>query len=160
MKRTAWAGALTWVVATAVPAGGQDAEKKRPEFSLRTAGGDAVSATYEGGALAVARKDAAGPIRAVLLHFFQPDCNACRVEMKALEGLHKELSPKGALVAGVAHRGDEASARDVAKDGLLVFAVAMLDEVDEARATTREKGWTFPIFDGVGSVLGDRFAYG
>ena len=47
-----------------------------------------------------------------------------------------------------------------AKDGLLVFAIAMLDEVDDARATTRERGWSFPIFNGVGSSLGDRFAYG
>ncbi len=47
-----------------------------------------------------------------------------------------------------------------AKDGLLVFVIAMQDDVDQARKTTREHGWTFPIFNGVGSTLGEKFAYG
>lgn len=46
------------------------------------------------------------------------------------------------------------------KEGLQVFAIAMKDELDEARATTKEKGWAYAIFNGVGSELGDRYAFG
>ena len=46
------------------------------------------------------------------------------------------------------------------KDGLQVFAICMLDDVESARKTTKAKGWTFPVFDGNGSALGARLAYG
>jgi len=44
--------------------------------------------------------------------------------------------------------------------GLAVFAINMLGDVDRARAITEEHGWSFPIFNGVGSELGRRYAYG
>lgn len=47
-----------------------------------------------------------------------------------------------------------------AKDGLQVFVIAMQDEADEARKTTREKGWSFPILNGLGSAIGEKYAYG
>jgi len=46
------------------------------------------------------------------------------------------------------------------KDGLLVFAIAMQDEPEEARKTTKEKGWNYPVFNGLRSALGEKFAYG
>lgn len=47
-----------------------------------------------------------------------------------------------------------------AKDGLQVFAIGMGDEPEEMRKVTREKGWTYAIFDGTGSALGKQYAYG
>ena len=46
------------------------------------------------------------------------------------------------------------------RDGLLVFAIAMQEEPEEAKKTTKEKGWTYPVFNGLGSALGEQFAYG
>jgi len=45
-------------------------------------------------------------------------------------------------------------------EGLAVFAINMFEDLEHARATTKEHGWTYPIFNGVGSELGRRYAYG
>jgi len=145
MKRfnLAW---LAGAVLAACPAGAQEqGEKKLPEFSLKAANGDAFSAKYEGGELSVGRK-----VKAVLLHFFQPDCNACMVEMKALEGLSKELSPKGALIASVAHRGDEAAVKAVAEKHKLSYPLVLGQGSDLAKAFSR--GDATVIVDGKGAV--------
>lgn len=46
------------------------------------------------------------------------------------------------------------------KDGLQVFSIAMNEELAEIRKITKEKGWTYAIFNGVGSALGKQYAYG
>lgn len=47
-----------------------------------------------------------------------------------------------------------------ADDSLFVFAIAMLDDLETARNMTKERGFTYTIFNGVGSDLGKRYAYG
>ena len=47
-----------------------------------------------------------------------------------------------------------------AKDGLLAFAIAVSEELGEIRKITKEKGWNYPIFNGVGSALAKQYAYG
>lgn len=47
-----------------------------------------------------------------------------------------------------------------AEQGLLVYAIAMLEDTAAARTMSREKGFTYPIFNGVGSTLGAQYAYG
>lgn len=47
-----------------------------------------------------------------------------------------------------------------AKDGLLVFVIAMHPEQDVAKRLTRELGVTYPVFNGLGSELGRLYAYG
>lgn len=47
-----------------------------------------------------------------------------------------------------------------AKDGLQVFAIAMNEELGEIRKVTKDKDWTYAIFNGVGSSLGKQYAYG
>lgn len=47
-----------------------------------------------------------------------------------------------------------------AKSGLLVFAIAMNEELVEIRKVTKDKGWNYAIFNGVGSALGKQYAYG
>jgi hypothetical protein len=47
-----------------------------------------------------------------------------------------------------------------AKDGLLVFAIAMHPDIEVAQKLTRDLGLTYPIFEGMGSDLGRLYAYG
>jgi len=47
-----------------------------------------------------------------------------------------------------------------AADGLFVYAIAMHDDVDAARKMNRDMRVTYPVFNGKGSRLGDRYAYG
>jgi hypothetical protein len=44
--------------------------------------------------------------------------------------------------------------------GLFVFAISMAPDPDEAREWNRELGLAFTVFDGHGSALGERLAYG
>lgn len=44
--------------------------------------------------------------------------------------------------------------------GILVFAISMESDSIKARAIGREMGLTYPVFDGQGSDLGARYAYG
>jgi hypothetical protein len=45
-------------------------------------------------------------------------------------------------------------------EGLFVFAISMAPDPDEARDWNRERGLTYTVFDGHGSELGERLAYG
>jgi hypothetical protein len=47
-----------------------------------------------------------------------------------------------------------------AREGLLVYAVAMLPGREKDRKLTRQLGVTYPVFYGPGSDLGRRYAYG
>ena len=46
------------------------------------------------------------------------------------------------------------------KDGLLVFAISMEPDRAKARGWNRELGLTYIVFDGDGSALGERLAFG
>ncbi len=46
------------------------------------------------------------------------------------------------------------------KDGLQVFAIGVNEELDKIRKVTRERKWTYAIFNGVGSALATQYAYG
>jgi hypothetical protein len=45
-------------------------------------------------------------------------------------------------------------------EGLLVFAISMEPDREKARTWNRGLGVTYPVFDGHGSALGERLAYG
>jgi hypothetical protein len=47
-----------------------------------------------------------------------------------------------------------------ARDGLLVFVIAMLPNREGERKLNKELGVTYPVFFGAGSDLGRRYAYG
>lgn len=140
---------LAWLAAavlTAWPAGAQDKEEKKlPEFSLKTAQGESFAGKYEGAELAIGRK-----VKATLLHFFQPDCNACVVEMKALDFLSKELAPKGAVIASVAHRGDQVAVKAVAERHKLSYPLVLGQGSDLVKTFSR--GDATVIADGKGVV--------
>lgn len=46
------------------------------------------------------------------------------------------------------------------KSGLFVFTIAMHEDLELARRISREKGFRYPIFNGVGSAVGEKYAYG
>ena len=47
-----------------------------------------------------------------------------------------------------------------AKNGVQVFAVAMLPDRGQVQKLDKELGITFPVFFGQGSDLGKRYAFG
>ena len=46
------------------------------------------------------------------------------------------------------------------ENGLLVFAISMHPDPAEALRFNQELAVTYPVFDGHGSALGERLAYG
>ena len=47
-----------------------------------------------------------------------------------------------------------------AKDGLLVFAIAVHPKAEKGRELTKELGITYPVFQGAGSDLAKQYAFG
>jgi hypothetical protein len=47
-----------------------------------------------------------------------------------------------------------------AREGVLVFVISMLGDVEKARNLNDELAVTYPVFQGSGSVLGRLYAYG
>lgn len=77
-----------------------------PEFSLPTASGKPLSVHRAGGRVRITHGKQAAEPRALVLHFFQPDCLQCQSEAKALEAIHQKYAQAGVSVVGFAHRGD------------------------------------------------------
>jgi len=63
----------------------KESPKKLPEFTLKTVEGTSFALKYDQGQMVV---ESSRP-KALFIHFFQPDCNLCMAEMKALEALHQ-----------------------------------------------------------------------
>jgi len=76
--------------------------------------------------------------KVLVLHLFQPDCLQCQAQMRALEALYEEFHKDGVLVVGIAYRGN----------------------AQQAQAVTRQFKVTFPVLEGKGSPLAERFAAG
>ena len=131
---------IALAVLAACPAAGEgnpSAERRLPAFTGKSAGGETASLAPGKESLEFTLGERKRAIRAALLHFFQPDCNACVAEMKALQVLHGELAAKDVLVAGVAHRGEEAAVAAVAKEHKLSYPVLLGQGSDLAKAFSR-----------------------
>jgi peroxiredoxin len=109
-----------------------------PEFSLKKAGGGALSLGREGREVHITDGEKTAKPRVVVIHFFQPDCFQCQVQMKGLEGVHQKYVQKGVSVIGIAHRGDAEAAKSLA-ERLKV---------------------SYPLLLGAGSSIGKDFAGG
>jgi hypothetical protein len=46
------------------------------------------------------------------------------------------------------------------KDGLLVYVISMHDDAEAARKMNQDMAITYPVFQGTGSAVGERYAYG
>jgi len=131
-------GLLAIGVATVAGAEEPSTANRIPAFAGKTSGGESFSLGSGGEGLRLRRGERESPVKAALLHFFQPDCNACFDEMKALQEVHDGLAEKEVLVASVAHRGDEVA----------------------VRALVERLGLTYPVVMGQGSELARRHSRG
>lgn len=109
-----------------------------PEFSLKTSDGFTFSFIRESGRVTAQLGAQSLAPKVLLVHLFQPDCLQCQAQMQALEGLHHEFAKQGALIIGIAHRGDP----------------------NAVRAVARQLGVTFPLLIGTGSTVAKEFAAG
>lgn len=111
-------------------------QRELPEFALETVEGKPFTLKREGGVLVLTQGGESSRPRALILHFFQPDCNACSAKMKALASLRGEFFARGLEVVGVGYRGEENAIRNAG----------------------RNVG--YPILMGKGSALASNFARG
>jgi peroxiredoxin len=126
-------------VAPAYPASPQElVGLQRPTFRLGSINGNWVSASDFDG-------------QVWLINFWATWCEPCRAEMPMLDALHRELSPKGFQVIGIA-LDDVQAARDfVAELGLTYTALVGMADVMEAGRLYGNSAGMLPY-----SVLIDR----
>ena len=131
----------------------KESPKKLPEFTLKTVEGTSFALKYDQGQMVV---ESSRP-KALFIHFFQPDCNLCMAEMKALEALHQEVVKKGALIVGVAHRHDEAAVRGI-REKLKITYPLLLGRGSELAAQF-SRGDASILVDGQGRVRSSQVSY-
>jgi hypothetical protein len=94
----------------------------------------------------------------LLLHFFQPDCPQCQVQMQALQKTHEQFAEKGVLTVGIAHRGDEKAVRDVGERLRLTFPLVLGTGSDAIKSMAA--GDAMAIADAKGVVRFAQVGYG
>lgn len=109
-----------------------------PAFSLKSTDGRPFSMAQRQGRVDLTFGTRDLKPKVLVLHLFQPDCLQCQAQMRALEALYEEFQKDGVLVVGIAYRGN----------------------AEQAQAVTRQFKVTFPILEGKGSPLAERFAAG
>jgi peroxiredoxin len=109
-----------------------------PAFSLKSTNGLPFSMAKRQGRVALVFGARNLKPKVLVLHLFQPDCLQCQAQMRALEALYEEYRKDAVLVVGVAYRGD----------------------IQQAQVVRRRLKVTYPILEGRGSPLADRFAAG
>jgi peroxiredoxin len=135
----------------------KESPKKLPEFTLKTADGAPFALKYEQGQVVVEQNKESSKPKALFIHFFQPDCNLCMAEMKALETLHQEVTKQGALIVGVAHRHDEAAVRGI-REKLKISYPLLLGRGSEL-ASQFSRGDASILVDGQGMVRSSQVSY-
>jgi peroxiredoxin len=128
------------------------------EFQLKAVDGSLYSLVIRDGLVQLSTDDQVTKPRALMVHFFQPNCQACHEAMKALEELHKEFSAKGVLVLGIAHRGDLKSVKPVI-DRLKPSYLLLLGTGSEV-ALKLAGGDAIHIADGTGVFRFSQAGYG
>jgi peroxiredoxin len=146
------------LMATGIP-DVQDKEgpKRLPEFTLKTVEGTPFALKYVQGQVVIEQNKEISNPKALFIHFFQPDCNLCMAEMKALETLHQEVSKQGALVVGVAHRHDEAAVRGI-REKLKISYPLLLGQGSELAAQF-SRGDASILVDAQGMVRRSQVSY-
>jgi len=131
--------ALVAACAHEEPDAHDETRERLPEFSLESVAGERVSLRYHDGSLQLALPGQGKPVatKALLVHFLQPDCNACIDEMKALDELHREVVGREVAILGIDHRGKPEATRDVARDLELSYPVLLGHGSEVAKAHAR-----------------------
>ncbi|HEX6811605.1 MAG TPA: redoxin domain-containing protein [Planctomycetota bacterium] len=140
-------------VLIASSAAAQGVGDRIPPIRLKTTAGENGRLAAEGGALTL---DVAGKQtnpKVLLVHFLQPDCLQCEAEARALDAMTAECGGTGAVILGLAHRGNAASVAAF-RDRLKLAYPVLLLEADEA-STKLAAGDATRIVDRTGVI---RFA--
>jgi len=96
-----------------------------PELELVSTDGAAFRVVKEAGRVVVWRDGSEERPKALVVHFFQPDCLQCRAQLKPLDALHRAYAERGVVVLGVAHRGTAEQARSLRGDLGLALPLAV-----------------------------------
>ncbi len=91
------------------------------------------------------------PVAALVLHVFQPDCNSCQAQAKALEVLRREVSDRRIMVAAIAHRGTESDVSGFIEKFGVSFPVAVA--TGSRWVHTWGRGDPMYITDGAGRIV-------
>lgn len=90
-------------------------------------------------------------LAALVLHAFQPDCNSCQTQAKALEALRRESSDPRVAVAAIAHRGTESDVSGFVGEFGISFPMAVATGSKWAEEWGR--GDPLYITDGAGRIV-------
>ncbi len=86
-----------------------------PDFQITGLDGTQFTLTRENNQLVIKFRGETSKPKGLLVHFFQPTCQACHDAMKELETLHVQFAKQGILVVGIAHRGETQAAESIVK---------------------------------------------
>jgi peroxiredoxin len=109
-----------------------------PAFSLHSPDGAPFSLARRQGKVVLTKGTMTLVPKVLLIHLFQPDCLQCQAQMRALQTLYEEFRKEGVLVVGIAYRGTS----------------------QQAQAVVHQLKVSFPILEGKGSPIAERFAAG
>lgn len=123
-----------------------DKEIQAPDFTLKDLSGNTVSLRELRG-------------KVVFLNFWATWCPPCRLEMPAMEQLHKEFSDQGLVVLAVNFRESPDEVRSFLKQHGLTFTT-LLDE--QERAFGLYRAWSLPttyLINKNGEIVGKVIGY-
>lgn len=97
--------------------------------------------------------------KVVLLNFWATWCPPCRLEMPAMEQLHREYGPRGLVILAVNFREGRREIRSFLQEQDLTFS-AIPD--DEAKVFATYRAWSLPttyLIDKKGEIVGKVIGY-
>ena len=129
-----------------------------PELSLKTADGQPLTIQRQQDRLEVKQGDKRHQPKALVVHFFQPDCPQCQAQMQALQKTQQQVADKGVLSVGIAHRGDGKAVRSMAERLGITFPLAVGTESEAVKPLAA--GDTMAIADEKGVIRFAQVGYG
>ena len=132
--------------------------KPLPELSLKTADGRPFELRRQQDGVVVVQGGERHQPKALVVHFFQPDCPQCQAQMEAMQKVHDEAKGKGAMTVGVAHRGDDKAVRALADRLKITFPLVVGTHSDAVKSMAA--GDTMAIADAKGVVRFAQVGYG
>ena len=104
---------------------------KLESFSFRTI--EDASLSWDAATRTLRTADGSTQPRFLAIHVFQPDCNACQSQARALQRLHTKRKPGEMAVIGIAHRRDAAAAKEFARTLGVTYPIAVATGSDWAQ---------------------------
>jgi len=96
-------------------------DERMDEFSLPDSSAQKVVLKFQQDQAVLDMAGQESKPKALLIHFFQPDCLQCQVQMKAEEALYQDMGKSGVAVLGIAHRGTPEIVKEIGAHMKLSF---------------------------------------